>query len=78
MTLDFSRYPFLESTLLDNCGVIYLVNNKEMLEFGIFDLVVETERLVDSDENVFVDCRRYQRAAEAPIVRRQIGAAAAD
>lgn len=30
-TMDFSRHPFADSTLLDNCGATHLVNNKALL-----------------------------------------------
>jgi hypothetical protein len=35
-TLNLSRYPLLLSTLFNNCGVIYLVNNKSLLIPGSF------------------------------------------
>jgi hypothetical protein len=35
-TLDFLAHPFSDSTLLDNCGAVYLVNSKEMLVPGLF------------------------------------------
>jgi hypothetical protein len=35
-TLDFSAHPFSDSTLLDNCGAVHLVNSKEMLVPGSF------------------------------------------
>jgi hypothetical protein len=34
--LNFARYPLLASTLLDNYKGIYLVNNKDLLELGLF------------------------------------------
>jgi hypothetical protein len=34
--LDFSRYPLSQSTLLDNCGTIYLVNSKDLIDSGTF------------------------------------------
>ena len=37
--LDFSRYLFSQSTLLDNYGVIHVVNNKALLDKGSFVLV---------------------------------------
>ena len=36
ITLDFSRYPLSQSTLLDNCGTIHLVNNKDLINSGTF------------------------------------------
>jgi hypothetical protein len=41
-TLDFSKHLLLESTLFNNYGAIYLVNNKERLNKGSFvKLLVE-------------------------------------
>jgi hypothetical protein len=34
--LDFSRYPLSQSTLLDNCSAIYLVNSKDLINSGTF------------------------------------------
>ncbi len=34
--LDFARHLLLASTLIDNCGTIYLVNSKDLLEPRIF------------------------------------------
>ena len=34
--LDFSRHPFSQSTLLDNCGAMHVVNNKALLDEGSF------------------------------------------
>ena len=34
--LDFAKYPLSASTLLNNCKVIYLINNKDLLEPGSF------------------------------------------
>jgi hypothetical protein len=31
-TLDFSRYPLLQSTLINNYGATHLVNSKDLLE----------------------------------------------
>ena len=36
LILDFSRYSLSESTLLDNCSVMYMVNNVRILDEGIF------------------------------------------
>jgi hypothetical protein len=36
LTLDFSRHPLLESTLLDNCGVTHVMNDVYMLDKGTF------------------------------------------
>jgi hypothetical protein len=35
-TLDFSRHPLSESTLLDNCGATHVVNDVQMLDEGTF------------------------------------------
>ena len=35
-TLNFLRYLLLESTLIDNCGVMYLVNSKDLLKPSLF------------------------------------------
>jgi hypothetical protein len=35
-TLDFSRHPLLQSTLLDNYGAMHLVNSKELINPGTF------------------------------------------
>jgi hypothetical protein len=35
-TLDFSRHPLSESTLLDNCGAPHVVNDVRMLDEGTF------------------------------------------
>jgi hypothetical protein len=35
-TLNLSRHPLSLSTLFDNCGAIYLVNNKSLLVPGSF------------------------------------------
>ncbi len=37
--LDFVRHLLSASTLMDNCGAIYLVNSKDLLKPGIFVLV---------------------------------------
>ena len=34
--LDFSRYLLSQNTLLDNCGAIYLVNSKDLIDSGTF------------------------------------------
>jgi hypothetical protein len=34
--LDFLRYPLSQSTLLDNCGTMYLVNSKNLINSGTF------------------------------------------
>jgi hypothetical protein len=34
--LDFSRYPLSQSTLLDNCNAMYLVNSKDLINSGTF------------------------------------------
>jgi hypothetical protein len=36
VTLDFSRHPLSQSTLLDNYGAIHLVNSKELIDPGTF------------------------------------------
>jgi hypothetical protein len=35
-TLDFSRHPFSDSTLLDNCGAAHIVNDESLLEKDTF------------------------------------------
>jgi hypothetical protein len=50
-TLDFSKHLLLESTLFDNYGATYLVNNKERLDKGSFvkllvELVVEVRTFI--------------------------------
>jgi len=35
-TLDFSAHPFSDSTLLDNCGAVHLVNSRDLLVQGSF------------------------------------------
>ena len=35
-TLNFARHPLSDSTLLDNCGAMHLVNSKDLLEPGTF------------------------------------------
>ncbi len=35
-TLNFSAYPFLDSTLLDNYKAVYLVNSRDLLVQGLF------------------------------------------
>ncbi len=35
-TLNFSAYPFLDSTLLDNYRAVYLVNSRDLLVQGLF------------------------------------------
>jgi hypothetical protein len=35
-TLDFSRYPLLKSTLLNNCNITHVINDVYMLNKGTF------------------------------------------
>ena len=37
--IDFLCYPLSQSTLLDNCGAVYLVNNKSLLVPNTFVLI---------------------------------------
>jgi hypothetical protein len=35
-TLDFLKYPLLASTLINNCGAMHLINNKDLLKPNLF------------------------------------------
>ena len=35
-TIDWSRHPYSNSTLVDNCGALHVVNNKDLFEPGTF------------------------------------------
>jgi hypothetical protein len=68
-TLDFSKHLLLESTLFDNCGATYLVNDKERLDKGSF-VKLPVESVVEVGTSVLLIIRRGTRTFKGLFNRR--------
>jgi hypothetical protein len=58
--LDFSRYPLLESILMDNYGTTYLINNISLLVPGSF-VKTSTNESVEAGSSALPIIRRGTR-----------------